>query len=122
VEWGDTIRNPKLLDGESSLRHFDIVVANPPFSLEKWGVENAEGDKFGRFRRGIPPKTKGDYAFVLHETLKPKTGRMGVVVPHGVLFRGSSEAAIRQKLIEENLLDAVAVILLCGLPKNIPSW
>jgi type I restriction enzyme M protein len=99
VEWGDTIRNPKLLDGESSLRHFDIVVANPPFSLEKWGVENAEGDKFGRFRRGIPPKTKGDYAFVLHmiETLKPKTGRMGVVVPHGVLFRGSSEAAIRQK-------------------------
>lgn len=116
VEWGDTIRNPKLLDGESSLRHFDIVVANPPFSLEKWGVENAAGDKFGRFRRGIPPKTKGDYAFVLHmiETLKPKTGRMGVVVPHGVLFRGSSEGVIRQKLLEENLLDAVI-----GLPEKL---
>ncbi|MGO4513760.1 N-6 DNA methylase, partial [Bradyrhizobium sp. 2TAF36] len=94
----------------------DIVVANPPFSLEKWGVENAAGDKFGRFRRGIPPKTKGDYAFVLHmiETLKPKTGRMGVVVPHGVLFRGSSEGVIRQKLLEENLLDAVI-----GLPEKL---
>ncbi|PPC99388.1 MAG: type I restriction-modification system subunit M [Hyphomicrobium sp.] len=116
IEWGDTIRNPKLLDSESSLRHFDIVVANPPFSLEKWGFEKAEGDKFKRFRRGIPPKTKGDYAFVLHmiETLKPKSGRMGVVVPHGVLFRGSSEGTIRQKLIDENILDAVI-----GLPEKL---
>jgi type I restriction enzyme M protein len=116
IEWGDTIRNPKLLDGEDSLKHFDIVVANPPFSLEKWGHEKAEGDKFGRFRRGVPPKTKGDYAFVLHmiETLKPKTGRMGVVVPHGVLFRGASEGKIRKKLIEENLLDAVI-----GLPEKL---
>jgi len=116
IEWGDTIRNPKLLDTESSLKHFNIVVANPPFSLEKWGFENAEGDKFGRFRRGVPPKTKGDYAFVLHmiETLKPKTGRMGVVVPHGVLFRGSTERTIRQKLVDENLLDAVI-----GLPEKL---
>ncbi|MCU7837947.1 MAG: type I restriction-modification system subunit M [Candidatus Thiodiazotropha sp. (ex Troendleina suluensis)] len=116
IEWGDTIRNPKLLDGEDSLKHFDIVVANPPFSLEKWGYEKAESDKFGRFRRGIPPKTKGDYAFILHmiETLKPKTGRMGVVVPHGVLFRGSSEGKIRKKLIDENLLDAVI-----GLPEKL---
>lgn len=116
IEWGDTIRNPKLLDNESSLKHFDIVVANPPFSLEKWGFENAEKDRFSRFRRGIPPKTKGDYAFVLHmiETLKPKTGRMGVVVPHGVLFRGSSEGKIRTQLIDENLLDAVI-----GLPEKL---
>lgn len=116
IEWGDTIRNPKLLEGEGRLKHFDVVVANPPFSLEKWGYDNALGDKFGRFRRGIPPKTKGDYAFILHmvETLKPGTGRMGVVVPHGVLFRGSSERAIRQKLIEENLLDAVI-----GLPEKL---
>lgn len=117
IEWGDTIRNPKLLEGEGRLKHFDVVVANPPFSLEKWGHENAiAGDKFGRFRRGIPPKTKGDYAFILHmvETLKPGTGRMGVVVPHGVLFRGSSERAIRLKLIEENLLDAVI-----GLPEKL---
>ena len=116
IEWGDTIRNPKLLDGDDRLRHFDVVVANPPFSLEKWGHEKAEGDRFARFRRGIPPKTKGDYAFILHmiETLKPGTGRMGVVVPHGVLFRGSTEGKIRKKLIEENLLDAVI-----GLPEKL---
>jgi len=116
IEWGDTIRNPKLLDQNGNLMLFDIVTANPPFSLDKWGHDEAEHDKFGRFRRGIPPKTKGDYAFILHmiETLKPKTGRMGVVVPHGVLFRGSSEGRIRQKLIEENLLEAVI-----GLPEKL---
>ena len=116
VEWGDTLRNPKLLDGEDRLKHFDVVVANPPFSLDKWGHDAAAQDRFGRFRRGLPPRTKGDYAFILHmiETLKPKTGRMAVVVPHGVLFRGSSEGAIRRKLIEENLLDAVI-----GLPEKL---
>lgn len=116
IEWGDTIRNPKLLDGEDRLKHFDVVVANPPFSLEKWGHDTAEADKFGRFRRGLPPKTKGDYAFVLHmvEILKPRSGRMAVVAPHGVLFRGASEGIIRQKLIEENLLDAVI-----GLPEKV---
>jgi type I restriction enzyme M protein len=116
IEWGDTIRNPKLLDSEHTLKHFDVVVANPPFSLEKWGHESAANDKFGRFRRGLPPQTKGDYAFVLHmiETLKPKTGRMGVVVPHGVLFRGASEAKIRKQLVDDNLLDAVV-----GLPEKL---
>ncbi|HBW0106659.1 type I restriction-modification system subunit M [Klebsiella aerogenes] len=116
IEWGDTIRNPKLLDKNGDLIMFDVVTANPPFSLDKWGHDDVENDKFGRFRRGLPPKTKGDYAFILHmiETMKPKTGRMGVVVPHGVLFRGSSEGKIRQKLIEENLLDAVI-----GLPEKL---
>lgn len=116
IEWGDTIRNPKLLDGDDGLKHFDIVVANPPFSLDKWGHDSAASDKFGRFRRALPPKTKGDYAFILHmvETMKPKTGRMAVVAPHGVLFRGSSEGVIRQKLIEENLLDCVI-----GLPEKL---
>lgn len=116
IEWGDTIRNPKLLDNKGSLMHFDIVTANPPFSLDKWGHDEAESDHFGRFRRGLPPKTKGDYAFILHmtETLKPKTGRMGVVVPHGVLFRGASEGKIRQNLVEENLLDTVI-----GLPEKL---
>ena len=116
IEWGDTIRNPKLLDKNGHLMLFDIVTANPPFSLDKWGHDEAEHDPFGRFRRGVPPKTKGDYAFICHmiETLKPKTGRMGVVVPHGVLFRGSSEGKIRQQLIEENLLDAVI-----GLPEKL---
>lgn len=116
IEWGDTIRNPKLLDKDGNLMLFDVVAANPPFSLDKWGHDDAEHDKFGRFRRGIPPKTKGDYAFISHmvETLKPKTGRMGVIVPHGVLFRGSSEGVIRQKLVDENLLDAVI-----GLPEKL---
>ncbi|MBQ0781566.1 MAG: type I restriction-modification system subunit M [Thalassolituus oleivorans] len=116
IEWGDTIRNPKLLDKNVDLMLFDIVTANPPFSLDKWGHDEADNDKFSRFRRGVPPKTKGDYAFILHmiETLKPKTGRMGVVVPHGVLFRGSSEGKIRQQLIDENLLDAVI-----GLPEKL---
>ena len=68
------------------------------------------------FHRGLPPKSKGIYAFILHmlATLKPNTGRMGVVVPHGVLFRGLSEGSIRKKLIEENLLDAVI-----GLPAKL---
>ena len=116
IEWGDTIRNPKLLDSDDRLKHFDVVVANPPFSLNKWGHDSAGTDKFGRFRRALPPKTKGDYAFILHmvETMKPKTGRMAVVAPHGVLFRGSSEGVIRQKLIEENLLDCVI-----GLPDKL---
>ena len=121
IEWGDTLRNPKLLDGDERLKHFDVVVANPPFSLEKWGFDQAAHDPFGRFRRGVPPKSKGDYAFILHmiETLKPAVkghpgGRMGVVVPHGVLFRGGAEGRIRKQLVDENLLDAVI-----GLPEKL---
>ncbi len=116
IEWGDTLRNPKLLDSDGLLKHFEVVVANPPFSLEKWGHEGAEADKYKRFRRGVPPRTKGDYAFILHmvEVMKPGSGRMAVVVPHGVLFRGAAEGKIRQKLIEENLLDAVI-----GLPEKL---
>jgi type I restriction enzyme M protein len=116
VKWGDTLRNPRLLSSDDTLLHFDVVVANPPFSLEKWGHDSAQKDRFGRFRRGLPPRTKGDYAFILHmiETLNPRTGRMGVVVPHGVLFRGAAEGKLRKQLIEENLLDAVI-----GLPEKL---
>ena len=116
IKWGDTLRNPRLLNNDETLKHFDVVVANPPFSLDKWGHESAENDPHGRFRRGIPPRTKADYAFILHmiETMKPKTGRVGVVVPHGVLFRGAAEGKIRKKLIEENLLDTVI-----GLPEKL---
>ncbi len=114
IEWGDTINNPKLLEGDKLMK-FDVVVANPPFSLDKWGYEDAEADRFKRFHRGLPPKSKGDYAFILHmiETALP-TGKVGVIVPHGVLFRGGAEGRIRQALIEENLLDAVV-----GLPTNL---
>ncbi len=115
IEWGDTLNNPKLIE-KDKLMTFDVVVANPPFSLDKWGHENAAGDPFGRFHRGVPPKSKGDFAFISHmiETAHAKSGKVGVVVPHGVLFRGSSEGAIRQRLIEENYLDAVI-----GLPGNL---
>ncbi|MBP9153260.1 MAG: SAM-dependent DNA methyltransferase, partial [Flavobacteriales bacterium] len=114
LEWGDTINNPKLLEGDGLMK-FDIVVANPPFSLDKWGHEAAEADRFKRFLRGIPPRTKGDYAFILHmiETVLP-TGRAGIIVPHGVLFRGSAEGKIRAKFIDENILEAVI-----GLPTNL---
>lgn len=115
IEWGDTLNNPRLLEGDELMK-FDIVAANPPFSLDKWGAENAVADQYSRFHRGIPPKSKGDYAFISHmiETTYADTGRVGVIMPHGVLFRGSSEAKIRQQLIEENLLEAVI-----GLPANL---
>jgi type I restriction enzyme M protein len=115
IEWGDTISNPRLIEGDSLMK-FDIVVANPPFSLDKWGHDDPTINKFNRFHRGIPPKSKGDYAFITHmvETISETGGRVGVVVPHGVLFRGGAEGKIRQKLIEENLLDAVI-----GLPANL---
>lgn len=127
IRWGDTIRNPKLKEGDALMK-FDTVVANPPFSLDKWGkVEDKEENKaaksydpehdpYNRFWRGIPPKSKGDWAFITHmiETTYEGRGKVGVVVPHGVLFRGSSEGKIRQKTIEENMLEAVI-----GLPANL---
>ena len=115
ITWGDTLRNPQLVEHDQLMK-FDIVVANPPFSLEKWGIEEASADPFNRYHRGLPPKSKGDYAFITHmiEIAREGTGRIGVVVPHGVLFRGGAEGKIRQKLIEENLLEAVI-----GLPANL---
>ena len=115
IEWGDSLNNPKLVKDDRLMR-FDVVVANPPFSLDKWGAENAAGDRFRRFWRGTPPKSKADYAFISHmlETANEEGGRIGVIVPHGVLFRGGAEGKIRQRIIEENLLDAVI-----GLPANL---
>ena len=115
IEWGDTIRSPLLIEHDTTMK-FEVVVANPPFSLDKWGHDEASNDPFERFHRGLPPKSKGDFAFISHmiETITADSGRVGVVVPHGVLFRGTSEGKIRQQLIEENLLDAVI-----GLPANL---
>jgi type I restriction enzyme M protein len=115
IEWGDTLNNPRLLEGDQ-LMNFHIVVANPPFSLDKWGADNALADQYNRFHRGTPPKSKGDYAFITHmiETTYEDVGKTGVIVPHGVLFRGSSEGKIREQLIKENLLEAVV-----GLPANL---
>ncbi|MCB0159030.1 MAG: SAM-dependent DNA methyltransferase, partial [Caldilineaceae bacterium] len=119
IKWTDTLKDPRLTTDSQTLMRFNVVVANPPFSLDKWGAEDAANDRFGRFHRGVPPKSKGDYAFISHmiETtfVEPSQhGRVGVIVPHGVLFRGGSEGKIRRQLIEENLLDAVI-----GLPENL---
>jgi type I restriction enzyme M protein len=115
IERGDTIRSPKLVEGDHLMR-FDVVVANPPFSLDKWGADGAGSDRYKRFFRGTPPKSRGDFAFISHmiETAALVDGKVGVVVPHGVLFRGGSEAVIRRRLIEESLLDGVV-----GLPANL---
>jgi type I restriction enzyme M protein len=115
IERGDTIRNPKLVEGDRLMK-FNVVVANPPFSLDKWGADTADHDAYKRFWRGVPPKSRGDYAFISHmvEVMNEQDGRAGVVVPHGVLFRGGSEGLIRHRFIEENLLDGVV-----GLPANL---
>jgi len=117
IDWGDSLIKPALVEGDALMK-FDVIVANPPFSLDKWGAEDAAQDQYGRFWRGVPPKSKGDYAFITHmiEIAKKQVGRVAVIVPHGVLFRGGSEGEIRKKLIEENLLDAVV-----GLPANLFS-
>lgn len=115
IEWCNTITSPRLVEGDRLMK-FNVVVANPPFSLDKWGHDHAEHDPYNRFWRGIPPKSKGDYAFISHmiETALEGEGRVGVIVPHGVLFRGGAEGRIRQQLIEDNLLEAVI-----GLPANL---
>ena len=115
IEWGDTLNNP-LLKEDDRLMQFDVIVANPPFSLDKWGEKHLESDLYNRFDRGMPPASKGDYAFISHmiATARPLSGRVAVIVPHGVLFRGSSEGRIRTALIQENLLDAVI-----GLPAGL---
>lgn len=116
IELGDTLRNPRLLNPDGTLKQFDVVVAAPPFLKSDWGHGDVQSDKFDRFSRGMPPRTIGDYAFILHmiATLKPKTGRLAVLAPHGVLFRRASEHSIRRALIEDNLIDAVI-----GLPQNL---
>lgn len=115
IEWEDTIRHPQLVENDALMK-FDIVVANPPFSLDKWGQEIAATDQFNRFHAGVPPKSKGDWAFISHmlATAVEGKGRVGVVVPHGVLFRGGQEGKIRQYMIEQNVLAGIV-----GLPANL---
>lgn len=115
IEWCNTLTSPKLVENDKLMR-FRVVVANPPFSLDKWGAETADQDPWRRFWRGTPPRSRADYAFISHmiEIALEKEGKVGVIVPHGVLFRGGAEGKIRQRLIEENLLEAVI-----GLPPNL---
>src|SRR5690606_32153500 len=83
IKWGDTLRDPQLLQ-DNDLMRFNVVVANPPFSLDKWGEDKAKNDTYNRFWRGVPPKSKGDYAFISHmiETTyrePQQNGRVGVI-------------------------------------------
>jgi len=105
---GDTLRNPAFFSGDN-LATFDCVIANPPFSLEKWGEEVWVSDPYGRNLAGMPPAKSGDYAWVQHmiKSMAPKTGRMAVVLPHGALFRMAAEGAIRKKILGMDLLEAV---------------
>ncbi|WP_322348613.1 N-6 DNA methylase [Tumebacillus algifaecis] len=114
IEFGDTIRTPKLTEG-SRLKRYDRVIANPPFSLKNWGLEEAREDRFGRFEYGLPSHSYGDFAFVQHmiATLN-ETGKLAVVMPNGVLFRGGQEQPIRKALLEADLFEAVI-----ALPPNL---
>jgi len=116
IELGDTIADPKLLSGATELKKFDIVVSNLMTIPEDWGAEGADADPFKRFSRGVPLKNLGEYGYIQHMVacMKPDTGRMAVIVPRGVLSRGGTDTAIRQKLIEEDRLAAV----IC-LPKKL---
>lgn len=114
IRKGDTLREPQHTQ-QGALMTFDRVVANPPFSLKKWGKEEADNDAYGRFPYGTPPVGQGDLAFVQHMIASLNDeGMMGVVMPHGVLFRGSSEKAIRKGILEDDLLEAVI-----GLPSAL---
>lgn len=112
---GDTLRDPAHLENDA-LRRFDCVIANPPFSLKEWGADEWASDPFGRNLAGTPPQSNGDMAWVQHmiQSMKPGTGRMAVVLPHGALFRKGAEGRIRQALVEMDLLEAVI-----GLGGNI---
>lgn len=108
---GDTLRNPKILQG-GEVAKFDCVIANPPFSLEKWGSVEWSSDKYGRNIWGTPTDSCGDYAWIQHMivSMAPGKGRMAVVMPQGVLFRGNEEGRIREKLVKSDLVEAVVTL------------
>ena len=112
IEWCNTLNSPTVFEGDHLMK-FDVVVANQPFSFDKWGAENTDTDQFKHFWCGIPPKSKGDHGFITHliEIAKRQSGWVAVIVPHGVLFRGRAEGRIRQARIEENLVGAVVELL-----------
>ena len=115
IEQGDTLRDP-IFKRQGALRAFDVVLANPPFSLEGWGRDVWESDPWGRAFAGLPTDKSGDFAWVQHmvKSMARPQGRMGVVLPQGALFRGGEEGRIRQKLLEADLIEAVI-----GLAPNL---
>jgi type I restriction enzyme M protein len=148
IHKGDTLTNPKHKNGDSDLMHFNRVIANPPFSQNKWWApaENSVEkkvdkngnekeiapkynkevvDKFGRFHFGIPPRGYADLAFLQHMVAVLKqNGRLGVVLPHGTLFRGNTEGKIRKKIIQSDLIEGIvglpsALFYNTGIPASI---
>lgn len=107
IERGDTLAEPKLVEGDRLMR-FDMVLANPPYSIKQWDREAFSADPWGRNLYGTPPQGRADYAFWQHIllSLAPRTGRCAILFPHGVLFR-QEEADMRRKLIEADLIECV---------------
>lgn len=117
IAGGNTISTPSFKENDGSLKRFDFVVANPPFSVKNWvtGI-NPMDDEFKRFRGyGVPPEKNGDYAFLLHILASLKsTGKGAVILPHGVLFRGNAEAEIRKNILQRKWIKGII-----GLPANL---
>ena len=108
----DTLRSPQFIH-HGQLQQFDCVLANPPFGLSKWGAEVFENDQWGRNIWGSPTDSNADYAWLQHmvKSMKPRTGRCAVVMPQGVLFHGGREGAIRQKMIESDIVECVITLV-----------
>jgi len=112
IRRGDTLANPQFLNPQGGLQTFDIVVANPPYAIKDWEYEIFKTNKFGRLEGyDMPPEKNADYAFVLHIIKSMNTnGRAGIVLPHGVLFRGGAEGRIREQLLKNDLVDAIIAL------------
>ena len=110
----DTLKNPAFIE-RGQLQQFDIVLANPPYSIKQWDRGAFENDKYGRNFLGTPPQGRADFAFFQHilKSLKPDTGRCAILFPHGVLFR-NEEIDMRKKLVESDLVECVI-----GIGKNL---
>jgi type I restriction enzyme M protein len=120
IAHGDTLTDPDFMDENGRLRTFDVVLANPPYSIKNWDRAGFAADRYGRNLWGVPPQGRADYAFFQHiaASLDPKSGRAAILFPHGVLFR-QEEAALRESLVKSDLLEAV-IGLGAGLFYNSP--
>jgi type I restriction system adenine methylase HsdM len=120
IAHGDTLTAPAFLDAAGRLRRFDVVLANPPYSIKAWNRAAFATDPYGRNMWGVPPQGRADYAFFQHiaASLKPSNGRAAILFPHGVLFR-QEEKALRERLVRSGLLESV-IGLGAGLFYNSP--
>ena len=107
IRIGNTLHDPALIESDK-LKTFDVVLANPPYSIKRWNREAWQKDRWGRNFLGTPPQGRADYAFFQHilKSMDPRTGRCAILFPHGVLFR-NEEAGMRRRLVESDLLECV---------------